>query len=36
MRLEVITPFDEDGQWKVHGLGAMVPPADVGRIAYSW
>jgi putative PIN family toxin of toxin-antitoxin system len=36
MRLEVITLFDEDGQWKVHALGAMVPPADVGRIAYSW
>ncbi len=37
MRLEVITLFDEDGHWKVHALGAMVPPANVGRgVAYSW
>lgn len=36
MKLEVITLLDEDGHWKVHSLGAMVPPADLGRTAYSW
>jgi len=35
LRLEVIILFDEDDQWKVHALDAIVSPADVGRIAFS-
>lgn len=26
----------ENGVWKVHKVGAMVPPSDLGKGAYSW
>lgn len=34
--MRVITLLDQGGQWKVHQVGPMVPPASVGRVAYSW
>jgi hypothetical protein len=34
--LNVFTLVLEDGVWKVHQFGAMLPPADIGKDAYSW
>lgn len=36
MKLDVITLLDEDGEWRVHSVGQMVPPSEVRRAAYSW
>jgi hypothetical protein len=32
----VYTLLREDGQWRLHSVGRMIPPADVGKTAYSW
>jgi hypothetical protein len=26
----------EDGRWRVHAVGPMVAPSDLGKTAYSW
>jgi putative PIN family toxin of toxin-antitoxin system len=36
MELTVITLVERRGRWLVHGMGPMVPPADLGLTAYSW
>jgi hypothetical protein len=34
--LNVFTLVLEDGVWKVHQFGAMLPPAELGKRPYSW
>jgi hypothetical protein len=36
MWINVITLLLEDEQWKVHQVGEMLPPAAIGKTAYSW
>jgi hypothetical protein len=34
--LNVVTLLEVDGEWLVHQVGEMVPPADLGLEPYSW
>jgi hypothetical protein len=34
--MNVVTLLFEGGDWKVHQVGRMLPPAEVGLQAYSW
>jgi hypothetical protein len=36
MFMHVVTLLEQEGRWLVHQIGPMVPPADLGRQAYSW
>jgi hypothetical protein len=33
---DIVTLVAEDGVWKVHAVGEMVPPGALGITAYSW
>lgn len=33
---DIVTILDEQGEWRVHSVGEMVPPSSLGRTAYSW
>lgn len=35
-QMNVITLIEERGKWRVHQLGQMATPAQVGKTAYSW
>ena len=32
----VYTLLHEDGEWRIHSVGAALSPAQLGKIAYSW
>jgi hypothetical protein len=34
--MNVVTLIEEGGQWRVHQVGVMASPAQVGKTAYSW
>jgi hypothetical protein len=34
--MNVVTLLEENGGWRVHELGRMVPPQEIGLEAYSW
>jgi hypothetical protein len=34
--MNVVTLLEERGVWRVHAVGGMVPPQDLGRTPYSW
>jgi hypothetical protein len=34
--MHVVTLLEEDGEWKVHQIGEMASPEQVGKKAYSW
>jgi hypothetical protein len=36
MWLNVLTLLQVGGKWLVHQAGPMIPPADLGKVAYSW
>ena len=36
MWMNIVTLLKEDGDWRVHQVGAMVPPQTLGRQPYSW
>jgi hypothetical protein len=33
---EVVTLLLEDDEWRIHSVGRMVSPSELGKIAYSW
>ena len=36
MWLNVLTLLQVEGKWLVHQAGPMIPPAELGKVAYSW
>lgn len=34
--MHVVTLLEEEGEWRVHQVGEMASPAQVGKTAYSW
>jgi hypothetical protein len=34
--MNIVTLLEEHGAWRVHAIGGMVPPQEVGLEAYSW
>jgi hypothetical protein len=36
MRAHVYTLLHEDGEWRIHSVGRVLSPAQLGKTAYSW
>lgn len=33
---KIFTLLFEHGVWRIHDIGRMLPPAELGKTAYSW
>src|SRR5258708_5416736 len=36
MAMNIVPLIEERGAWRVHAIGGMVPPQDLGREPFSW
>jgi hypothetical protein len=34
--MNVVTLIEEYDEWRAHAIGPMLPPAELGKNAYSW
>jgi hypothetical protein len=32
----VIVTEEQDGEWRIHSVGGVLSPAQLGKTAYSW